>query len=216
MYQNSLRTTTRTLLPEILHIESLLSPETTAESHLLTLPQFREGLEWGEPRFGHPEGKVAYHVRDVLDNIDRMKAYLSDDDRQRLRLVAFAHDTFKYQEAEMRRNGAKNDWWLSHHGYLARKFMENHTSDAVVLDLIEWHDEAYFCWRTKFLYDDPEGAQIRLRRLLPKINDKMDLYYIFFKCDTFTGDKIHAPVKWFETTVLGDSILQQVVNATLN
>ena len=191
------------LSAETLHIESLLLPETAQERHLLALPEFKEGLRWGEPRFGHPEGKVAFHVREVLDNIDEMGADLSVADRARLRVVALAHDTFKFQEAALRRSHVTTDWHLMHHGYLARKFMDAHITDAVVLDLIEWHDEAYFCWRTEFLYDNPEEARLRLHRLLPKIMDKLDLFHLFFRSDTFTGDKIRTPVRWFEKEVMG-------------
>ena len=44
----------------------MLKPETELEVRLLENPLFQEGLNWGKPRFGHPEGKVGLHVRDVL------------------------------------------------------------------------------------------------------------------------------------------------------
>lgn len=48
----------------------LIKPETELERELLHTPEFQVGMCWGEPRFGHPEGKVGLHVREVLDNID--------------------------------------------------------------------------------------------------------------------------------------------------
>ena len=39
-----------------LPLDTLLQPESDLEKLLLTLPEFQQGLRWGEPRFGHPEG----------------------------------------------------------------------------------------------------------------------------------------------------------------
>ena len=36
----------------------------------------------------------------------------------------------------------------------------------------------------------------------------MQLYYLFFKCDTSTGDKNPAPMKWFEKTMKGIDVVQ--------
>jgi hypothetical protein len=33
------------------------------------------------------------------------------------------------------------------------------------------------------------------------------MYYLFFKCDTQTGDKTQAPLKWFEQNVSGIDIV---------
>jgi hypothetical protein len=70
-------------------LESLLQPETTLEEKLLAAPAFRKGLLWGEPRFGHPEGIVAFHVKEVLENIALIPR-LSAADRSNLRLIALA------------------------------------------------------------------------------------------------------------------------------
>ena len=75
-------------------LEKLLQPENPLEERLLTIPEFQYGLLWGEPRYGHPEGRVCLHVREVFDNIDLIPG-LSADDRSRLRLIALSHDTFK-------------------------------------------------------------------------------------------------------------------------
>lgn len=177
-------------------LENLLLPEYPLEEHLLTIPEFRYGLLWGEPRYGHPEGRVCFHVREVFDNIDRI-AGLAAADRERLRLIALAHDTFKYAEDRSRPRN-----WSKHHSLLARKFMENHTSDPVVLDIIETHDDAYYIWldarRDQTL---PAIRRTSLDALLRRMDYCLQLYYLFFKCDTQTGDKTQAPLRWFEKNV---------------
>ncbi len=184
-------------------LEALLQPETMLERTLLTVPAFRQGLLWGEPRFGHPEGQVALHVREVLDNIDLITA-LSESQRAQLRLIALSHDTFKFAEVR----GKPRDW-SKHHGRLAQQFMYVHTSDRVVLDVLETHDDAYYAWLSTrqpvFAHENP---QKNLENLLERMSYCLQLYYLFFKCDTQTGDKTQASLKWFERTVPGIAIVR--------
>lgn len=179
-------------------LELLLQPETALEKQLLTVPAFRKGLLWGEPRFGHPEGTVALHVREVLDNISLIP-HLSATDRSSLRLIALAHDAFKYAEDRSRPRD-----WSKHHGKLARHFMEQYTSDRVVLDVIETHDDAYYCW----LYQHRRPSPRPLSHLLDKIRYCVQLYYLFFKCDTQSGDKTQAPLRWFEKEANGIELVK--------
>jgi len=97
------------------YIESLLKPETDLEKALVSAPQFREGLLWGKPRYGHPEGKVLYHIKEVFANIEK----ISTDPiiRSQLRLIALVHDTFKYAEDKVR---GKDRDWSKHHAVIAR------------------------------------------------------------------------------------------------
>jgi hypothetical protein len=180
-------------------LEALLQPETALERTLLAQPAFRHGLLWGEPRFGHPEGTVALHVREVLDNIERIPG-LPAPERARLRLIALAHDTFKYAEDRSRPRD-----WSKHHGVLARRFMEQHTSDAAVLDVVQSHDDAYYIWlegRHEAALPPAFGA------LAERMHHCWQLYYLFFKCDTQTGDKTQAPLKWFEKNAPGIEVLK--------
>jgi len=186
---------------EWVNMEATLRPETDLERQLLQEPEFVKGLLWGLPRYGHPEGEVYKHIREVLDNIDQLE--IDALTRQRLRIIAFAHDTFKYIEDK----SVPRDW-SRHHGALARQFMEHFTSDQVVLDTIELHDEAYHCWRKKHLENAPEASEIRLQRLFERIGEHRQLYYLFFKCDTKTGDKNPAPLKWFEQHISGIEIVK--------
>lgn len=184
------------LLEEPNGLEKLLQPETVLERRLLATAEFRHGLLWGEPRFGHPEGKVALHVREVLDNIDLIPA-MREEQRCQLRLIAFAHDTFKYAEDRTRPRD-----WQKHHGLLARRFMESYTGNVPVLDVIETHDDAYYAWlAVRHAIDRPEEKYRTLDNLLSRMNHCLQLYYLFFKCDTQTGDKTQAPLRWFEQVV---------------
>lgn len=180
-------------------LERLLLPETDLERHLIALPEFQHGLWWGEPRFGHPEGKVALHVRDVLNNIAAIPR-LSFEDRCRLRLIALSHDTFKHAESRSRPRD-----WTKHHGVLARRFMEAYTSDPVVLDVIETHDDAYYKWLSQRRRPSPHS---QLDSLLTRVGHCLQLYYLFFKCDTQTGDKTQAPLRWFESVAEGIEIVK--------
>ena len=170
-----------------------LQPETDLERFLVLHPDVRAGLGWGEPRYGHPEGRVLNHVPEIFDNLNQLSPPLSTDDRARLRLITLLHDSFKYKEDK---NEPRD--WTQHHGILARQFAEHFITDTIVLDILELHDEAYYCWRCAVLDDEIEQATARFNWLLQRIGYCVQLYYVFFKCDTRTGDKTQAPVKWFE------------------
>ncbi|MCO6489264.1 MAG: hypothetical protein J5I98_12645 [Phaeodactylibacter sp.] len=184
-------------------LESILQPETALERRLIQDPEFRRGLGWGIPRFGHPEGEVYKHIREVLDNIDRFD--ISADEREKLRLITFVHDTFKHLEDK----SYPRDW-SKHHGVYARRFLERHYDDPVVLRIVELHDEAYYAWRHKHLYHQHWEGTERLRRLLDAMGDDIQLYYLFFKADTQTGDKNQAPLKWFEMVVKDIEVVPSV------
>jgi hypothetical protein len=184
-------------------LEALLKPETATERLLLEAPEFRHGLLWGEPRFGHPEGQVALHVREVLDNIDLIPASYAAL-RPALRLIAWSHDTFKYAEDRSRPRD-----WSKHHGVLARKFMEQYTDEAAVLDVISFHDDAYYAWlKARQEPASPDLQHKTLQDLFSRIGYCRQLYYLFFKCDTQTGDKTQASLKWFEKHAEGIDIVR--------
>src|SRR5262249_29773161 len=103
--------------------------ETLLEKEIAADPQWLQGIRWGTPRPGHPEGQVMFHIRDVLNNIDQF--FGGDDDRSRLRLIALIHDTFKYQIIG-RAPGAP----MQSHGYFARRFAERYINDQAVLEVI--------------------------------------------------------------------------------
>lgn len=181
-------------------IAKQLSPENEIERAFLQDPEFNTGLNWGIPRYGHPEGEVYKHILEVLDNIDRLP--VDNPTRQKLRLIAFVHDTFKYKEDK----SIPRDW-TKHHAVFARKFAQKYIKDPELLKIIELHDNAYHCWQLKYIYKKEELAEFRLQNLLEELGNSIQLYYLFFKCDTMTGDKNLEPLKWFEENIPNITVL---------
>ncbi len=177
--------------PSPIDFKKWIKTTSALESKLLDQLEFKIGLNWGVPRFGHPEGKVGFHINEVLNNIEQLG--INGTIRQRLRITAFAHDTFKYKESETIAQGKRIN-----HGLLARRFMENFIDDIATLDLIELHDEIYYAWRHEALQGSTIKAEARLANLMERIGENLLLHYLFFRCDTMTGDKIQAPRFWFE------------------
>lgn len=201
-------TMTATFFGQKLDLQKLLRPETPLEAMLLETPEFQEGMHWGKPRFGHPEGKVGLHVKEVLDNVERMAPDATY--RYQLRLLALIHDTFKYREVKTFAEGKR-----IHHGKLAREFVTPYLEDDPLLNIIELHDEAFYIWRQLELKDDAKSAIPRFHLLLEQLGDYLPLYFLFFKCDTLTGDKILAPLFWFEDTLkeLGNKQLNALIES---
>jgi hypothetical protein len=173
------------------YFEYYIKPETDLERQIIKDSSWQDGAFWGEPRSGHPEGKVIYHIHEVLQNID--KATKNWNLRQQLRLIAIIHDTFKLNEEQAR---PRTDW-TRHHAIYALEFAKLHTNDQAVLDVIELHDEAYYAWRASFAGHEEKSNSL-LEKLKDRMGANMQLYYLFFKCDTQTGDKYQSPVSWFE------------------
>ena len=171
-----------------------LQPEHELEHLFLQDEAFLLGLRWGKPRFGHPEGQVYKHIQEVLLNVDALGQ--NDDLRHPLRVISYVHDTFKYLEDK----SYPRDW-SKHHSVYARKFLEKYTNDEAMLMVTELHDEAFHCWCQIHLYNNADLGEARLKKLLKKLGDHLQLYYLFFKCDTKTGDKNQAPLRWFEENI---------------
>lgn len=168
-----------------------LGVETALERVLIEHPLMKEGMHWGIPRYGHPEGEVYKHVKEVLANIDCLK--ISEKEREWLRIIALVHDTFKFQEDKREPRN-----WHRHHAVLARRFLEQYVEEEVLLNIIQNHDEVYYIWRDIVLFKQQERGMQRMERLLDRLQGHNQLYYLFFKCDTQTGDKNPAPIKWVE------------------
>ncbi len=165
--------------------------ECELEQQIVQQPECLEGIEYGQPRRGHPEGAVKYHIADVLQNVDRF--YIDSSDRGALRLIALLHDTFKYQVAtELPRCGE------SHHGMIARRFAETFISDSSVLDVIELHDEAYNAWQCGNRDGRWDKASRRALALLDRLGTNLDLYLAFYRCDNATEGKNQNSFDWFE------------------
>jgi len=181
-------------------VSDIIKPETRLEKMIIEQDAWLEGAFWGEPRAGHPEGKVIFHIREVLDNVDKITT--NPVLREELRLVSIIHDNFKHLEETAR---PRQDW-TKHHAVFAMKFARNFIDRQHILNIIELHDEAYYAWHLNRKYPETNRASLRLNSLFEKLGDYRQLYYMFFKCDTYTGDKTKIPVEWFEETVQEISI----------
>ncbi|MCW2923243.1 MAG: hypothetical protein JWM98_647 [Thermoleophilia bacterium] len=166
--------------------------ETEVEAAIMADPDWIHGMLWGEPRPGHPEGPVVNHVRDVLDNVERYAPPGDALARERLRLVALLHDACKVVTAQ-RRDGAHGP----NHGQLARRLAERHVTDETVLEIVELHDVAYYCWRA-LDRGDREAAHERARELVERLGERLDLYLAFYRCDSRIAGKRSDPLEWFE------------------
>ncbi len=179
-------------------IEAILQPRTDLEKYILAQPALRKGLLWGEPRYGHPEGMVLNHIPEIFHNIENLMPAITPETVAKLRILALIHDSFKYAEDK----STPRDW-SKHHGILARQFATPFLEDTELLEILELHDEAYYCWRSVCLQFRVEEGERRWQWLMQRIEPYLQLYYLFFKCDTRTGDKTQAPVKWVEQRLKG-------------
>jgi hypothetical protein len=187
-------TITQTLFLPFL-AEYTLHPYNQTEAALMSCPEWQKGLYFGRPRSGHPEGMVLYHLQEVLYNISLIDAFIDEHTHDRLRFIALVHDNFKY--AALYRSGQKIPPQY-HHAYLARQFASRFTQDQQLLNVIEWHDHVFHIWRKGKQSGNWQEAERELYALAQSLGDALQLFYLFFKCDTRTGDKTQQPLHWFE------------------
>jgi hypothetical protein len=164
----------------------LINPETQLEQAIISDPEWLAGVMRGEPRPGHPEGKVLFHIQDVLNNINRH--YGNDEDRACLRLAALVHDSFK---GLARAQGRP-------HGRLAREFAERYIRDPQLLIVVEWHDEPYKAWK---LLQQGRTAEVERRAGTLIAHLRManceSMFMKFYRCDNLTEGKSTEHYDWF-------------------
>lgn len=173
-------------------IKHIVKPENGIEMAIIGNADFIAGCEYGKPRSGHPEGKIIYHIKEVLENINKFNP--DDKERTDLRFIALVHDTFKNKVDQTKPKTGKN-----HHAIIARVFAENFRTDNRVLKVIELHDEAYNAWQKGGRHGNWYKAEYRAKKLIDEliIHDCFGLYVKFFKCDNETGNKEQENYDWF-------------------
>lgn len=173
-----------------------VKPENNLEWHVLSDLRWQQGVAYGKPRSGHPEGKIIFHVVEVLENIEKLQD-ISEHERAQLRLIALIHDSFKQQVDRSKPRVGEN-----HHGMLARRFAEKYTQDETVLKIIQLHDEAFNAWRRGNESGDWEKAEKRLRDLVANLGkENLQSYLRFYQCDNETGTKDQESVRWFKERI---------------
>ena len=157
------------------------------ERRLAADPVLVDGMAWGKPRSGHPEGRVGAHVGDLLRTIDDWGE--SEPRRSELRFLALVHDALKNRVQYWRPRTGEN-----HHAMRARRFAEAFTDDERLLSTIELHDVPYNIWKKMRRRGHPDEE--KLRGLLRRIEDP-ELFMRFLELDGSTEGKDGEPIRWF-------------------
>lgn len=180
---------------EVKDIILIIKPETELECKILEDTEFIQGVQYGKPRPGHPEGEVIKHIKEVLANVDK---YCNEVNRKDLRLIALLHDTFKYMVDDSKPKHGDN-----HHGHYAKIFASQYIKNNDLLSIIELHDEAYNAWASGDRRGDWNKAVKRANQLIQGllIEGTIDLYVDFYRCDNETGDKTQECFKWFTNLI---------------
>jgi hypothetical protein len=181
----------RTLIPGF-------EPETELERRVTAEPELLEGLAWGHPRAGHPEGAVGTHVSHLLETLDAGGE--TGERRELLRFMALVHDSFKYQVRERLPRVGEN-----HHAMRARRFAERFTGDERVLAAIEFHDRPYALWRK--LGRRGKLDERGFRRMIKRIPDP-ELFLRFIELDGSTEGKRPEPIEWFRDVLRERGIIE--------
>jgi hypothetical protein len=162
-------------------------PENDLERRITEDPELLEGLAWGKPRKGHPEGSIGAHVADLLKRID--DEGIGGERRSQLRLIAIVHDAFKNKVQEWRPRTGEN-----HHAMRARRFAERYTDDERLLTTIELHDRPYGIWRK--MKRTGRFDRRGLEEVMERLPDP-DLFLRFVELDGSTEGKKPEPIGWF-------------------
>jgi hypothetical protein len=172
-------------------------PETDLERRVTAEPDLLEGLAWGEPRAGHPEGAVGTHVSHLLSALDRSD--LDAEQRELLRFMALVHDSFKYEVRERLPRVGEN-----HHAMRARRFAERFTDDERVLSAIQFHDRPYALWRKmKRRGKLDERGFARMMRCV----EDPELFLRFIELDGSTEGKRREPIEWFRQELIDRGLI---------
>jgi hypothetical protein len=161
--------------------------ENDRERALASDERLLEGLAWGEPRKGHPEGSVGAHVGQLLQTIDDWRE--PEPLRSELRFIALVHDSLKGEVKDFLPKTGEN-----HHAMRARRLAEAYTDDERLLATVEQHDRSYAIWRK--MKRKGRLDESAFDEMLERIPDKR-LFLRFVELDGSTEGKDPEPVDWF-------------------
>lgn len=157
---------------------------------ITTDPRYQENIEHGEPRPGHPEGKLKYHIAELEENLEALKVRgISEEQYWKLKFMIHVHDAFKKEAVP----GVRILGPLSH-ASLAREYASQFVNDLDLLNMIQFHDENYALWKQ---YHATGAYDVqRFARLLATIQD-WNLFLMFLIIDGCTKGKERSTLKWF-------------------
>jgi hypothetical protein len=152
-------------------------------------PRYLKNIEYGEPRSGHPEGKVKFHIAELEANLEKLAPRISDEQYWKLKFLIHIHDTFKAEATPDSPIESPDS-----HASLARKFASQFTDDTDLLNMIQFHDVNFALWK-QFAATGSYDIQ-RFSRLLDTIND-WDLFLMFLIMDGCVRGKDLDKLGWF-------------------
>jgi hypothetical protein len=153
-------------------------------------PRYQKNIEYGEPRSGHPEGKVKFHIAELEEILEKLVPRgISDEQYWKLKFLIHVHDTFKADATPNSRILNPNS-----HASLAKKFAAEFTADEDLLNMIQLHDVNYALW-LEFARSGSYDVQ-RLHHLLDTIQD-WDLFMMFLIIDGSSRGKERSKLIWF-------------------
>lgn len=152
-------------------------------------PRYVKNVEYGEPRSGHPEGKIKYHIAELEQKLEKLTARISKAQYWKLKFLIHVHDTFKADAVPDSPILSANS-----HATLARNFAAEFTDDADLLNMVQFHDVNFALWK-QFAATDSYDVE-RLKILLDTISD-WDLFLLFLIVDGSTRGKDPEKLRWF-------------------
>lgn len=162
-------------------------------AQIISDPRYLKNIEYGEPRSGHPEGKVKYHIADLEENLEKLASRapggITEGQYWKLKFLIHVHDTFKAEAMPDAPILAPNS-----HASLAMKFASEFIADQDLLNMVQLHDVNYALW-LQFARTGTYDVQ-RLESLLETIRD-WDLFLMFLIIDGSTKGKERSKLIWF-------------------
>ncbi len=153
-------------------------------------PRYQKNIEFGEPRSGHPEGKVRHHISELEENLEKLSSRgISEEQYWKLKFLIHIHDTFKADATPDSPILSPNS-----HASLARKFASEFSDDEDLLNMIQLHDVNYALWK-QFKGTGSYDLE-RFQNLLDTIQD-WDLFLMFLIIDGSTKGKERSKLVWF-------------------
>jgi hypothetical protein len=153
-------------------------------------PRYQSNIEYGEPRSGHPEGKVKYHIAELEENLEKLASRgISEEQYWKLKFLVHVHDTFKAESVPDSPILSPNS-----HASLARKFASEFIDEKDLLNMIQFHDVNFALWK-QFAATGAYDVQ-QFKNLLETIQD-WDLFLMFVIVDGNTKGKDSKKIHWF-------------------
>jgi hypothetical protein len=156
---------------------------------ILADPRYQRNIEYGEPRSGHPEGRIKFHIADLENNLERLSARsISSLSYWKLKFLIHVHDSFKGEV-----DPASPFSYQHNHEALAREYASQFINDIDLLNMLQYHDANYSLWKQLSKsgnYDLP-----RFQNLLDTIHD-WELLLMFIIIDGYTKGKDPLKIEW--------------------